>query len=214
MTDPDGYGSHVDAETAAATGWFEPLYADAGHGRAVVPWDAGGPSPYLTEWARAAGLDGKGAPALVVGCGLGDDAAYVAGLGFSVTAFDISPTAVEQARERFPDSAVRFEVADLFDLPAAWRQAYDLVIEIFTVQALPIALRPRVTGAIASTVAPGGTLLVVQRTRPEGATVDGGPPYPVSRSELDLFLADGLRLEQLEQLPDDRGGRWRAEFRR
>lgn len=210
----DRHGSQVDAETAAATDWFEPLYAGAGRGETVVPWDAHSPSPFLVEWAQAAGLEGKGAPALVVGSGLGDDAAYVAGLGYAVTAFDISPTAVEQARERFPDSNVRFQVGDVFDLPAAWRQAYDLVIEIFTVQALPIALRPRVTAAIASTVAPGGTLLVVQRTRPDGSTVDDGPPYPVSRSELDFFLADGLRLEQLEQIPDERGSRWRAEFRR
>src|ERR1700760_223592 len=126
------------------TGWFEQLYAEGEAGTAVVPWVLGEPNESLVEWAamldgtsRLDGtgrLDGKGKSALVVGCGTGDDAEFLAGLGFTVTGFDIAPTAIAAARRLHPDSAVRYEVADLLDLPADWSGAFDLVAQIYTVQ--------------------------------------------------------------------------------
>ena len=53
-----------------ATGWFEPLYAAAARGETGVPWDRGGPSPQLVDWAAARSLEGTGRRALVVGAGL------------------------------------------------------------------------------------------------------------------------------------------------
>src|SRR4051812_48107872 len=94
------------------TGWFDRLYAAAGRGEAVIPWDDGEAHPNLVEWARARGLDGAGQRALVVGSGYGDDAEHVAGLGFETVAFDISPTAVQAAHDRFPDSRVQYVTAD------------------------------------------------------------------------------------------------------
>jgi len=142
-------------EPDEATAWFERLYADAEAGRAEVPWAFGVPNRLLTDWADGVELAGDGAPALVVGCGYGDDAEYIAGRGFSTTAFDISPTAIRAALERFPSTVVAYSAADLFALPAAWRQSFALVVEVFTVQALPLRLRPAATAAVAETVAPG-----------------------------------------------------------
>jgi SAM-dependent methyltransferase len=99
------------------TGWFEQLYAEAGAGTAEVPWDVPRPSKLLAEWARDTAVVGAGRSALVVGCGLGRDAEFLAGLGFTTTAFDISATAVRTARERHPDSPVEYGVADLLDPP-------------------------------------------------------------------------------------------------
>ena len=48
------------------------------------------------------------------------------------------------ARERYPDTAVEYRVADLLDLPADLVGAFDLVIEVSTVQALPPELRTAV----------------------------------------------------------------------
>lgn len=218
MTDPDQHARTLAAEAAQdndATGWFDRLYAEAEGGEAVVPWASRVPHPLLVEWADAVDLRGDGAPALVVGCGYGDDAEFAAGRGFSVTAFDVSPTAIAAVRDRFPDSRVHYVAADLFELPEAWREAYDLVIEIFTVQALPLRLREPAVAAIAATVAPGGRLIVIQRRRPDGPPGEG-PPWPLTREELDLFTAAGLRAEQIELIPDAEGpgARWRAEFRR
>lgn len=211
----DDSGKPSPEEKTEATAWFERLYADAEQGRAEVPWAQGVPSPLLVDWADGVELAGDGAPALVIGCGYGDDAEYLSSRGFSVTAFDISPSAIHGAKERFPDTAVGYTVADLFELPAAWHRAFALVVEIFTVQALPIALRPAATAAVASTVARDGRLFVVARTREEGEEIEG-PPWPLTRTELGLFGRDGLRLEQVEVVPrpDGASSWWRAEFRR
>ncbi|GGQ60555.1 class I SAM-dependent methyltransferase [Couchioplanes azureus] len=195
-----------------ATGWFERLYAQAGAGAAEVPWDVPQPSRYLAEWARRGAVAGGGRRALVVGCGLGRDAEFLAGLGFAVTAFDISGTAVRTARQRHPDSPVGYVVADLLEPPASWRHGFDLVVESNNVQALPEPLRGRAIAAVAPLVAPGGTLLVIAAAatpEPEG------PPWPLSRREIDAFGA-GLTPVSVEHLgdPDDpRVARWRAEFR-
>jgi SAM-dependent methyltransferase len=196
-----------------ATGWFEPLYAAAEAGEAVVPWDSGAPTPLLVEWS--AGMDGRGRRAVVVGCGLGDDAEHVAALGFDTVAFDIAPTAVRGARRRFPESRVEYVVADLLDLPPSWRRAFDLVVEVITVQALPDPPRAAAIACVSSLVAPGGTLIVVSGARSEREPVDG-PPWPLTRAEIEAFATDGVeavRIEDLRGQPEPWARRWRAEFR-
>jgi SAM-dependent methyltransferase len=190
-----------------ATGWFEQLYAAAESGDAEVPWERQAPRELLVEWA--AGLRGDGRRAVVVGCGLGTDAELIAGLGFDTVAFDVAPTAVRMARARFPASRVEYAVADLLDLPEEWRGAFDLVVESITVQSLPPDLRDRATAGVRSLVAPGGTLIVVATAREEGHEVDG-PPWPLTRTEVEAFAADGLETVRLERI----GRRWRAELRR
>jgi len=72
----------------------------------------------------------------VIGCGVCDDPVFLAGLGCEVTAFDVSPTAVSEAARRFAGSPVKYQVADLLAPPPEWAGAFDLVTEIYTVQAL------------------------------------------------------------------------------
>jgi SAM-dependent methyltransferase len=198
------------------TAWFEQLYVDAAAGRATVPWDRAQPSALLAQWVEQLRLDGTGRFAIVVGCGLGRDAELIAGLGFATTAFDVSPTAIDAARERHPSTSVDYQVADLRRLPPAWQRAFDLVVESLTVQSLPLSLRVVATRAIAELVAPGGTLIVLAVKREEGQHVDG-PPWPLSRSEIDAFATTGLTSVSVEETPDaedPRIHRWRAELRR
>ena len=73
--------------------------------------------------------------------GLGDDAKYLDDLGFKVTAFDISPTAIEWAKRLHADTDIQFEVADLFEPFRDWLGAFDFVFEMYTIQPLPIEMR-------------------------------------------------------------------------
>jgi SAM-dependent methyltransferase len=182
-----------------------------------VPWDRGAPHPVLVEWARARGLEGRGRRAVIVGSGFGESAEYVAALGFATVAFDVAATAVRSARRRFPDSSVEYLTADLLDLPADWREAFDLVVEIMTVQALPDAVRPQATAAVADLVAPGGTLIVIAAARDEEDGPVHGPPWPLTRAEAEAFGATGLEsvdIEDLRDAVDPSVRRWRAEFSR
>ena len=198
------------------TGWFERLYEAADQGRAQVPWDRDAPNRLLVEWAQERELRGGGRRAVVVGCGYGADAEFVAHLGFRTVAFDIAPSAVSGARRRFPDSPVDYRTADLLDPPADWEQAFDLVVESITVQALPPALHPEATAAVGRLVAPGGTLLVLSGKRAEDER-PAGPPWPLSRSEIEAFAGAGLESVQIEEVPHPREPSvpmWRAELAR
>ena len=200
------------------TGWFEPLYAAAEEGAAVVPWDRGAPHWLLTAWAERKALNGDGRRALVVGCGLGADAEYIAGRGFAVLAFDISASAIRAARRRFPGSAVDYQVADLLAPPAGWREAFDLVVESQTIQALPDPPRRDAIASIGRMVAPGGTLVVIALARADGEEAGPWPPWPITRAEIESFTATGLAPVTIEEVagagPEPPGRRWRAEFRR
>jgi len=193
------------------TAWFDRLYAEGATGAVSMPWDRDEPQPLLREWAEARGLDGAGKRAAVVGSGLGADAEYLSRHAFATTGFDIAETAVRLARERHPDSTVDYRTADLLDLPAEWRGAFDLVVEIFTVQALPDPPRKDAMAAIRSLVAPGGTLLAIALRYVDGDDAEAGPPFPLTRSTMDTLAGDELTVVRAEELD---GPRWRVEYAR
>ena len=148
---------------------------------------------------------------MVVGCGMGRDSEYLAGLGFATVAFDFSAAAIAAVRCRFPDSPVDYRVADLLDPPAAWAGAFDLVVESLTVQSLPRQLRPAAIARVRELVAPGGTLLVIAAVKGAGENPPDGP-WPLTRAEVESFAGGDLVLVRLEDLRDPDAHRWRAEL--
>ena len=211
--DWDLRADELAAEAIAAgrpTGWFDRLYAAGETGEVSMPWDRDAPQVQLEEWVEAHDVRGEGRRAVVVGCGLGADAEYLTRRGFATTGFDISPTAVRLAVERHPGTSVEYRVADLLALPDEWDGAFELVVEVYTIQALPDPPRGDAMRAVAGLVAPGGTLLAVafRKTAGDG---DGGPPFALDSSVMES-LAGGLTVVALEAL--DEPARWRAEYRR
>jgi SAM-dependent methyltransferase len=197
------------------TAWFDRLYSAAAAGEVTMPWDRIEPHPLLARWVDSRAVSGHGARAVVVGCGLGADAAYVASLGFETTGFDISETAISVARQRYDDGGVTFAVADLFDLPLAWVRSFDLVVEIFTVQALPDPPRAAAIANVGRLVGPGGRLIAVEFSGDESEAEVDGPPWPLKRSEIETFATDGLVSVDVESLSDARwpgATFWLAEF--
>jgi len=90
------------------------------------------------------------------------------------------------------------------------------VVEIYTVQAVNRSVRSELTAGVRSLVAPGGTLLVVQAVADEPD--EDGPPWPLTRSEIEAFGTEGLDSVSIDELavpgPRGRSRTWRAEFRR
>lgn len=197
------------------TGWFEQLYKEGESGDSIVPWVQGVANPLLVEWAS--GLDGAGRRALVVGCGTGEDAEFLATAGFVVTGFDLAPTAIEAARRLHADTAVDYRVADLLALPESWAGAFDLVFEAYTIQPLFGEIRAQALDALSGPVAPGGTLLVVSFATTEADPVRDPAmmPWPVTRAELQQA---GGPLRTIRVRHTEGGDpflpRWCAEFRR
>lgn len=92
-----------------------------------IPWDVGQAQPRLMELEALGGFSGE---VLDVGCGLGDNAIYLACRGHSVTGLDGSAAAIEQARTRASAAgvSVTFQVADATDL-SDYAGRFDTVID-------------------------------------------------------------------------------------
>jgi SAM-dependent methyltransferase len=225
MSEPVDWQQRADELAAGAvaagrpTAWFEQLYAEGVTGAATLAWDRAAPNPLLVLWAADNDAQGKaqggGRRAVVVGAGLGADAAYLAELGYATTAFDVSPTAVGIAAQRAP--SVDFVTADLLDLPPEWHQSFDLVVEIYTVQALPRGLRSQAAAYVADLVADSGTLVAIQALLGPEDDPEPGPPWPFTRPEMDAFSATGLDVVRIDSVANSGGStasHWLAELTR
>ena len=203
-------------ERGDAKGWFESLYAEADGAAERIPWADLVPNPHLASWLNENDARGEGRRALVVGCGLGDDAELLASRGFDVTAFDISAAAIDWCRRRYADSKVNYVAADLFELPPEWREAFHLVVEVNTLQVLPPELRPAAISAMVNCVTPGGSLLVIARGR-EPNDGPGSMPWPLIKGDLELFVQSGLKLISFEDFFDEEEPpvrRFRVQYRK
>lgn len=202
------------AERGDTTGWFDALYKEAAGNTERIPWADLEPNPYFKEWAERNDLSGDGRSALVVGCGLGDDANYLNQLGFKVSAFDLSPTAIDWAKKLYGEIDIRFEVMNLFEPYRGWLGAFDFVLEIYTIQPLPMEMREDAIDAVSRFVKDGGELVVVTRGREDDEPVDQ-VPWPLSRKDLSRFEVNGLRQAELVVCPAENEGepdRWVIKY--
>ena len=204
------------ADRGDSVGWFDAFYKEAGGDNELIPWADLEPNKFFKEWAADVELKGDGLKALVVGCGLGDDAKFLDDLGFKVTAFDISPTAIGWAKRLHADTEIEFEVADLFKPHRSWLGAFDFVLEIYTIQPLPMELRERVIDSIAAFIADDGELVIVTRGRED----DQEPvelPWPLSRRDLSRFETHGFQQSDFRIFDGDEDPpvpRWVVQYKK
>jgi SAM-dependent methyltransferase len=173
-------------------GWFDSIYSDAGGDYRAVFWADLEPSPYLVAWMKEHPIITNSKRAIVIGCGVGDDAEAMAKAGYEVIGFDISPTAIELCKKRYPDTKVTYLVANLFDYPKSWFSSFDLVYECNTIQVLPGAYRVQARDAMVSLLHNNGNILVSCRSRRSG-TQEDAIPLPLDRIEIDGFTKVGLK---------------------
>ncbi len=180
------------------TGWFDRLYVESRNDAKRIPWADLVPNPNLVEWLEVSTIEPEGKQAIVVGCGLGDDAEFLSNEGFTVAAFDVSPEAIRWCKKRFPRSRVSYRTIDLLRLPEGWHRRFDFTVEIYTLQVLPPTIRPQAMQAIVDLVALRGRLLVITRGREEDGAEEE-MPWPLTKEELSEFV----RLDLEEELFED-----------
>ena len=181
--------------------WFEALYSKAKENEAGLPWAERKVNRFLEKWFKEHPPSFRG-KAMVTGCGLGDDAEYLASLGFQVTAFDISATAIDWCHERFPGSPVHYAVGDLLSPQKNWCEDFDFVVESYTLQMLSEAKRCQGLVGLSRLVKPGGRLLIICRGR-EAEEAPGLMPWHLSKEELDSVLSQAFTEVLFEDFYDE-----------
>jgi len=189
------------AKRGDPNGWFEEFYTQAEGDIHSVYWADLKSSPLLLDYLEKNKVQ-TGAQAITIGCGLGDDAETLSQHGFQVTAFDISSSAINMCRQRYPNSRVDYLVADLFNHPAKWLRRFDFVYECNTIQILKGPDRERAVNAIANLLAPKGEILVSCRSRNPGEQMDVFP-LALDREEIDGFQRAGLTEKRFVSYDDD-----------
>jgi SAM-dependent methyltransferase len=142
---------------------YDALYRGESPGDGVAPmttppWDNKAASEWVIGWQARGWVHGH---VLDIGCGLGDNAIYLAKNGHTVTGLDISPTALTTAEQRAKDAGVdvKFAVADSTKLDG-YTDAFDTVIDSGLFHSLDEEGRRRYVAAVHRASRPGATLLL------------------------------------------------------
>jgi SAM-dependent methyltransferase len=181
-------------------GFWQELYARGGDG-----WELGAPAPTLVDVVESTPPP-RGRVA-VPGCGRGHDVRFLAERGYKAIGFDFAAAPLAAARARTGEPAgARFEQRDVFSLPAEYAGAFDGVWEYTCFCAIDPRRRGEYVRVLEAILRPGGWLLACFYPIRAGG---GGPPFPVSTTEVDALLRPLFRIERATtppRSPDTRRG--------
>lgn len=142
---------------------FDALYRGESPGAGLPavetpPWDTKAPKESVISWLAAGWVHGD---VLDIGCGLGDNAIYLAKNGYDVTGLDISPTALRTAGQRAQHAGVdvTFAVADSTKLEG-YADAFDTVIDSGMFHCLDDDGKHSYAASAYRATRPGATLLM------------------------------------------------------
>ena len=167
-------------------GWFDQLYGMANRDSAVIPWARMTPNPIMMDWVEKNCHNGK---ALIIGCGLGDDAIGLENIGFNVTAVDISQHCIDWCKERFPNSTVEWLVGDILNPIEEWYGNFDVIVEIHILQAIPDGgIRERAAEQMPKLLAKNGKMFCIGRLDDGRQTIQP-PPWPLKQTWLKRSFA-------------------------
>lgn len=164
---------------------FEAAYAGQ------APWDIGKPQRILVEAA-----DRITGSILDAGCGTGENALFLAGLGRKVTGIDYLAEPIERAKRKAAERGlkVNFLVTDalaLKDVP----EVFDSAIDSGLFHVFDDEDRRRYVAGLASALKPGGRLFLLCFSDEEPGTQG---PRRVSRREIEDAFAEGWKIESIE----------------
>ena len=137
----------------AGAEFWDPFYRRRRESGDDLDWEGLWTRPFLVP-LREAGVR----TILELGCGTGNDAARLAGEGYSVTAIDLSGQAIGQAKAKFGAMA-RFMVADMTQRLPFPDRGFDAVMSNVAMHMFPDSVTRAVFAEVGRLVRPAGLFL-------------------------------------------------------
>ncbi len=156
-----------------------------------MPWEKGAPHPGLIHFLKMNPVRGR---VLVPGCGTGHDVRALAATADEVVGLDLAPSAITRAKQQPAVGGESYVRGDFFALPPKLRAAFDVVFEHTCFCAIDPSLREKYVASVADALNPGGHLLAVFYLDPGLDPGETGPPFGVTREELDTLFSPRFTL--------------------
>jgi SAM-dependent methyltransferase len=172
---PPFYKSH---STVSDPDHWENIYQT----EAKPGWDLGSPASILKDMLPRLRLPKS--KILVLGSGLGHDAAFFASQGHVVTAVDFSSKAMETAKKNYPHFSIDWVKHDVFTLPDSFHGAFDIVFEHTCFCAIEPRRRSEMIRLWKSYLAPEGKIFAIFFSMFKRE----GPPYGSTEWEIRQHL--------------------------
>jgi SAM-dependent methyltransferase len=160
--------------------------------RRETPWEKGHAHPALLDFVAENGpLSGE---IFIPGCGTGQDLPALSTTQNHIVAIDFATRAIARAKSRPRVGNEEYFLADLFNLPPKFDHQFDWICEHTCFCAINPSRRSEYVSIVVRLLKPTGKMLAIFFINPDNE--EGGPPYPVSRQELEQYFGPYFVVER------------------
>jgi 2-polyprenyl-3-methyl-5-hydroxy-6-metoxy-1,4-benzoquinol methylase len=162
--------------------------------KGIPPWDIGRPQKDIIRVAENGEISGR---VLDAGCGTGENALYLASLGFEVWGIDAAPSALKKAKEKAKKRGitVNFLVFDALKLQLL-RNKFDTIIDCGLFHVLSDNERPIFASSLSSALYPSGKYFMLCFSEHEPGSYG---PRRVTQAEIRAAFSKGWKINYIRE---------------